>query len=184
MDSNSRYQGQLKMSFINLLANDVWSEQDIINRTEAIIRSEFSIQAELILNRKIIGQITNAYVLSEQEMTELDHYKSVVESARLAGIDARKDMALLAQVFAFEKIAERLKQPIPEQIVVDQEITNQAEIDADYAEREAIKKELDSMSIDVRSLYDLRNPAIVVPVELPTEEIPPLQIPVVEHPVE
>ena len=173
------------MSFINLLANDVWSEQDIINRTEAIIRSEFSIQSETILNRKLLGEVTGSYQMTDAEKEELTRYKTAVMNAQIAGIDARKDMELLNQVLAFEKIAERLKQPAPEQIIVDQEVTNQAEIDADYAEREAVQAELDAMPEDVRALFDLRNPAPVPPTpEQPEEVIPPLQVPVVEHSVE
>jgi hypothetical protein len=177
------------MSFINLLANDVWSEQDIVNKTEAMVRSEFSVQAETILNRKVIGQLTGAYTMTEVEVAELDRYKTVVEQARIAGDEARADMKLLNQVFEFEVAANRLKRPVVEQIVVDQEVVNQAEIDADYAERQAAQEKLDTMPDDVRVLFDLRNPA---PVEVPVVEVPvepvieptPVEEPVVETPAE
>lgn len=173
------------MSFIDLLANDVWSEQDIINRTEAIIRSEFSMQSETILNRKLLGEITGSYTMNNDEKAELIKYKTVVMKAQEAAVEARQDMALLNQVLAFEKIAKRLNQPIPEQIIVDQEITNQAEIDAHWAERESIQAELDAMPADIRTLYDLRNPAPVLPKpEIPEAVFPPLQVPEVNHSVE
>jgi hypothetical protein len=146
------------MSFIDLMGNTVWSEQDIVSKTEAMIRSEFPVQTELILNRKVVGQIGGMYQMTDSEKEELARYQVAVENARIAGVEARKDMELLNRVLHLEAVAARLKQPVIEQIIVDGVVINQEEIDADYAERATAQAILDAMEPDEKELYDLRNP--------------------------
>ena len=131
------------MSFVDLMANDVWSEADIIRRTEAMIRSEFPAEGETILNRKITGAALGQYVLSQAEMIEVGRYKAVAEAAQIEGAAARADMALLAQVLAYEAALRDLANPeLPE----DQRAEAQAVVDA--AEPTVV------------DLYELRNPLI------------------------
>ncbi len=159
MDSNSRYQGKLKMSFINLLANDIWSEQDIVNRTEAMIRSEFSTQTETILNRKVVGSVIGQYTLSDEEKQELAKYNKICEYAKEEGRKAREDMDLLNRVFPVEKAELRLRLPIVEEILDDEgNVTNQEQIDLDKVERLEAQKIRDAATIDEINLVNLRNP--------------------------
>ena len=96
------------MSFVNLLANDVWSEYDIIRRTEAMIRKEFSLEAETILNRKVLGMTTASYEATPEDLSEIERYTEVVMEAREAGNAARSDMQLLLKVLEMEKAKARL----------------------------------------------------------------------------
>lgn len=99
-------------SFVNLMADDVWSDADITRRTEAMIRAEFSSEAEAILNRKVTGAMLGQYQMSPAEQAELGRYAIVSEQARQAGIAARADMALLRQALAVEA-AWRAGEPLP-----------------------------------------------------------------------
>lgn len=129
------------MSFINLLANDVWSDADMLRRTESMIRSEFSQEAETILNRKAVGMALGTYTPSAEELIEMDRYTTVVEAARVELQAAQADMALLTQVFELEKADRVVKQMSlsealtviesvkPEEVIAeDGTITNQEEI--------------------------------------------------------
>jgi hypothetical protein len=82
-------------SFINLLASDIWSEADIVNRTEAMIASEFSAHAVAILNRKVTAATIGAYTLTADEQAEVARYAQVCTAAATEGNAARADMALL-----------------------------------------------------------------------------------------
>ena len=131
------------MSFVDLMANDVWSEADIIRRTEAMIRSEFPAEVETILNRKIVASGMGQYELTQAEMIEVGRYKAVAEAAQIEGAAARADMALLAQVLAYEAALRALANPeLPE----DQRAEAQAVVDA--------------AEPGVVDLYELRNPLI------------------------
>ena len=91
------------MSFVDLMANDVWSDADITRRTESMIRAEFSAEAETILNRKVSGMVLGIYAPTEAEMIEMGRYQMAVEAARIAGVEARADMVLLSAVMALEE---------------------------------------------------------------------------------
>ena len=139
------------MSFINLMANDVWSEADIIRRTEAMIRSEFSLDMETILNRKVLGISIGSYTPTEADLAEIARYDQVAKAAQAAGVDARADMALLLQVFPLEAAQrcldrptiaaawERLQQPKLRPIIDPEtgEVTNAEAVSLDTAERAA-----------------------------------------------
>jgi len=90
------------MSFVNLMGNDVWSEADIVNRTEAMISSEFTPVQAAILQRKATGALLGAYSLTNDEQAELANYAQTSEAARVAGNEARADMALLLEAMALE----------------------------------------------------------------------------------
>jgi hypothetical protein len=137
------------MSFVDLMANDVWSESDIVRRTESMIRAEFSAEAETILNRKVSGMVLGIYTPTEAEQAEMARYQTTVEAARIAGNEARADMALLLRVFPLEEASrrlaalslvaawDRLKAPEVVPVAVDGMIENAAAVDLDLAERAA-----------------------------------------------
>ena len=107
------------MSFINLLANDIWSDADMLRRTESMIRSEFSQEAETILNRKAVGMALGTYTPSAEELAEMERYTEVVEAARVELRAAQADMALLLKVFELEKADRVVKQmPLSEALIV------------------------------------------------------------------
>lgn len=140
------------MSFVNLMANDIWSESDIILRTEAMVRSECSASREFILNRKVSGMVLGQYTMTPDEMLELSNFKALVEFAQQAGNEARADMALLLQTMELESAKKRLAEdPNPDN-----------ESDAD--ERAAAQVIVDSASPEVNNLWNLRNPIIEEPV--------------------
>lgn len=145
------------MSFVNLMASDLWTEADIVRRTEAMIASEFSPEAEAILNRKSTGQALGMYVLSPEEQAELARYSEVAEAARLEGVAARADMALLVRTLPVEEAFLRLERPEVEPVLDDDgAITNQAEIDADQAERAEAQTVIDAADAEVLALIVLR----------------------------
>lgn len=139
------------MSFINLMANDIWSDADITRRTEAMIRSEFSLDAETILNRKVLGISLGTYTPTAQDQADIARYDQVAKAAQAEGVAARADMALLIQVFPLEDAQrrldqtslqtawDRLQQPEVEPVTDEEtgEVTNQTEVDQDKAERAA-----------------------------------------------
>jgi len=90
------------MSFIDLMANDDWSDADILSRTEAMIRAEFSADREFILNRKVSGSLLGQYALALDEQAELAGFAALTNAARSAGIQAKADMALLRETWAVE----------------------------------------------------------------------------------
>lgn len=93
---------------VDLMADVRWSETDIVNRMEAMIRSHFSAVEEGIINRKLAGAARGVYVLSEQENQEIDTFGLVCLQAQLAGRKARADAALLDRVLNHEQEVEPL----------------------------------------------------------------------------
>ena len=157
------------MSFIDLLSNDVWTDIDITNRTEAMIRSEFPIQAEMILNRKVVGQIGGMYQLTDSEKEELARYQLAVENARQEGIAARYDNELLKSILVLDDNIRRLNQPTVEPILDESgNVTNQEEIDLDSAEKQAALAVVESATDEQRYWMDQRHPPIEMPLEVTT----------------
>lgn len=98
------------MSFINMMANDIWSDADITNRTESMVRSEFNQESEGILNRKVTGAVLGVYQMSPEEKAEVGRYQQACEAARQAGAAARADAVLLSATLDYETAARRLAQ--------------------------------------------------------------------------
>lgn len=153
------------MSFINLLANDVWSEADIINKTEAELHSVVSKEAELILSRKMIGFSLGRIIPTAQEQADLLAYEIASYQAQQSGIAARADMVLLQSALDYERALRRLMLPAvtkPAMVtVVDDahahvEIINPA-IAVDEAERAAAQAVLDAANESTLALVALRN---------------------------
>lgn len=147
------------MSFVDLMASDVWSEADITRRTEALVRAEFSAERETILNRKVSGALAGQYQLTEAEQAEVALFQRVTLAAKQAGEQARADMALLLEVFDVEAAARRLARPVVEPEMDEAgNVTNQEAINQDAAERAAAQAAIDGASPDARALYVVRNP--------------------------
>lgn len=115
------------MSFIDMMANDVWSDADITARTEAMVRSVMSLADELVLNRKVQGAALGQYTLTSEDETQMALLAQAGYAAQQEGIAARADMALLLQVFEVEKAEKILADPDASE---DDKIRAQERIDA------------------------------------------------------
>lgn len=131
--------------FINLMGHDVWSEADIVSRTEAMVRGVVSATDERIINRKLQGAMLGQYTLSIQEQEEVERFARVTHEAQAAGAAARADMALLQGALNVEAAQRRLAQPV----------ADPAEDDAARAAAQAV---VDGASQEVLALVALRNP--------------------------
>jgi hypothetical protein len=105
-------------SFINMMANDRWSEADIVNRTEAMIAAEFTPSQVAILNRVATAAALGQYQLTEQEMADIGRYNTVCLAAREAGAAARADMELLAQTLDYETAQQTITRADPEVVAL------------------------------------------------------------------
>ena len=163
------------MSFVNLLANDIWSEADIVRRTESMVRSEFSQEAETILNRKVLGASLGTYTISAEEQADLERYNVVVLAAQAEGVAARADMALLLQVFPLEDAKrrldrmsltdawDRLQLPVVDPIVNEDtgEVVNQLEVQQDIVERSAAQNVIYGHTIEDQDGSTMLDPVAV-----------------------
>jgi hypothetical protein len=140
------------MSFIDLTANDVWSNTDINNKVQALIRSKYSEQDELKAARLSRTTEDSTFV------TALDLW---VSGCVQEGQYARDDMKLLQEVFVMEDAQRRLNVPVVEPVLNEEgEVINQEDIDKDTAERDAAQLTIDSASSEAKALFDIRNPPI------------------------
>jgi len=141
------------------MGKDLWSEADIVNRTETMIASEFPRDAVAILNRKTTGAVLGQYAMTVAEQAELERYAQICAAARQAGIDARADNVLLTQVLDMEVAQRRLDIPLVEPVLDDQStVLNQLDIDTDLTERSAAQSVIDSATTEAHDLFVLRNP--------------------------
>ena len=167
------------MSFIDMMADDVWSEQDIINRTESMVRSVMPLADELVLNRKAQGAALGEYTLTPEDQAQMSLLAQAGLAAQQAGIEARADMALLMEVFAVEAAEARLAQPVVEpELDEEGSVINQDAIDADEEERAAAQAVVDAASEEVMGWVEARRPP-----PPPEEEVVPEEI-IDEAPVE
>jgi hypothetical protein len=90
-------------SFVDQMDDIIWTEVDIINRTETMIRKEFSCDAENILARKTSAAMMGQYTLDPLEYAEIQRYAIVCSEAQAAGKKAREDMSILMQTLDYEK---------------------------------------------------------------------------------
>lgn len=147
------------MSFIDLMASTVWTEADIVRRTEEIIHGAFSVEAELILNRKVTGAAIGVYQPTPDEQAELGRYAAICEAARQEGNAARADMALLTKVLEVEAAHRVLLLPEVEPVLDENgAVTNQAEYDAYEAQRQAAVDVVNAADEETMALVALRNP--------------------------
>ncbi len=153
------------MSFIDLMKNDIWSDADIVNRTEAMISSEFPKASYDILMRKVQG-VAFGYTLTAHEQSELQRYQSVSYHAGAEAAAARADMDLLHRAMRYEEALLRLSLPVTDQpptttrtdeTGVETTIDNPLYL-ADRDEREAAQTLVNAATTDVTDLHLLRNP--------------------------
>lgn len=145
------------MSYVNLLANDVWSESDITNRGRAIIESQVSEARQNELRTIMLGHIAQMRVATPEEMAEIMQVQALTEQAVLDNAAARADMALLAQAQALEAAVSRLAVPLVEVVEAEGDEPNPA-VEVDALERAEAQAVVDAASPEVLALYDLRNP--------------------------
>lgn len=131
-------------SFVDLMGHHVWTEEDITRRTEAIVRAQFSSEAETILQRKVTGQILGQYHLTDDEQAQLAAFSALSLEASAAGDAARTDSALLASTLAYEAATARLALP-----------ADSANPD-DADQRTAAQAVVSGASADVLALYQSR----------------------------
>lgn len=142
------------MSFIDMMANDVWSDSDINNKVIALIRVSVSADDELKAAR-----LARAATRSAEDTSFIDWVDSVITAAVQDGRDARADMAVLNQVFVVEAAERRLAQPVVEPVYdEDGNITNEAEILQDEAERNEAQALIDSADPEVMEWVEKRRP--------------------------
>lgn len=142
------------MSFINMLANDVWSDSDISRKVQALIRSKFSQEDELKAAR--LARQENK---TDAENTFIVSVDSTIATALADGKAAREDMALLNKALLVEECKRILAIPEVEPILDEEgNITNQTVIDTFKTVYEncqaTINKETESQ--EVKDLLTLR----------------------------
>lgn len=154
------------MSFIDLMSSNIWTEADITRRTEAMIRSKFSVEQELIINRKLQGAALGQYILSDAEKQEIAEFQADVFEAQQAGDKARADMILLNEILQVEPAYQRLQKKVIEPILDESEqIINQEEIDRDIEERARAEETLVGVSEEARDWLVKRNPVVEEAIE-------------------
>lgn len=138
------------MSFIDLMASDVWSATDIDNKVQALIRSRYSQNDELKAARLARSGDDADFVAA------VDGW---IAHCVQEGRDARADMALLLQVLDLEVAHRRLLLPVLEPEVDEAgNVLNQEALEQDAAERAAAQVVMDAGSAEALALFELRNP--------------------------
>lgn len=144
------------MSFVNLMANDIWSATDIANKVQAIIRSNVSETDELKAAR-----LARKNPMSESDQAFVTACDDAVVAALAEGKAARDDIALLLQVLELEQASQRLAMPnVEEELNEVGLVTNQEAIDADLFKRANAQAVMDAGSVEAKDLFDLRNPYV------------------------
>ena len=142
------------MSFVNLYANDRWSDLDINRRVQALIRTMFTQEDELKAAR-----LDRKAVKSDADTAFIASVDSAVTAALAEGVAARADMALLTQALNIEECMRIVAIPIVEPVLDDQgAVTNQERIDFETTIRANCQLQIDAASPEVLALVALRNP--------------------------
>jgi hypothetical protein len=136
------------MSFVDMMSNDVWSEADIDNKVQAMIRSRFSENDELKAAR---------LARSGQDPEFVATVDAWIATCVQEGRDASLDMGVLFQVFAVESAERRLA--LPEVDPSDEDHYAQ-----DAEERAAAQAVIDAASPEVMVWVDARRPPAPEPV--------------------
>jgi hypothetical protein len=137
------------MSFVNMMADDFWSDGDIVNRTEAVIAETFPPARAEILRRKVMGQMLGQYALTADEQAEMQQYAVLSAQAGALADAARADMALLRAALTLEAAQRRLAL---EPVLLTEDGSNQADADADAADRAAAQAVVDGAAQPVLDL--------------------------------
>jgi outer membrane protein assembly factor BamA len=152
------------MSFVDLMANDIWSDTDINNKVQALIRSQYSEQDELKASR-----LARNSDISANDLLFIANLDAWISSCVNEGRNARSDMQLLLQVISLEQAQARLSQPeVQPELDEEGNVLNQQQLDEDKQAREQAQAVLDGATADTWALYLQRNPVVEV-VEEPEE---------------
>jgi hypothetical protein len=138
---------------IDLMGNEPWTDADITARTEAMLRTTWPENEEKILNRDWTAALSGLAPMTPELQGRALAFKDAAEAARLAGVQARADLALLHEVQALEAAQARLALPIEE---VTDGPTARGGLHAE--ERAAAQAVIDAASLDARNLALLRAP--------------------------
>ena len=90
-------------SFVKLMANDVWSEADILVRVRATIESVVPLARQDELRTIMLGHISQMRLATPEEFAEIMQVKALTEAAAEMAAAARADMALLLEAMALEQ---------------------------------------------------------------------------------
>lgn len=86
-----------------LTENRAWEPRQIAKRAEALLRQQFSVSDELILNRKVKGAMQGVYTLSPDEEARAAAFQAAAFAAQAAARQAEADNAKLKDVLAYEQ---------------------------------------------------------------------------------
>ena len=160
------------MSIINLLANDVWSEADILSHGRTVIASVVSEARQNELRTIMLGHIAGMRVATDDELVEISTVQAATEAQVVANAAARADMALLQSVLSYESAESRLAlppvlEPLTIEVTDEQGVVTQVAnpaIEQDASERLVAEGVIASADAATLALYALRHP-----IEIPAE---------------
>jgi hypothetical protein len=160
------------MSVINLLANDIWSEADIVSNGRTVIASQVSEARQNELRTIMLGHIAGMRTAAPEELAEIGLVQALTEQQVLDNAAARADMALLQSTLDYEAAAARLIEPWPvlpatvQHTSVEGVVTTSANPAVEQAaqSRAADQATVDTAAPEVLALHLLRNPPPVVEV--------------------
>lgn len=93
------------MSYVDLMANDVWSLQDIDRRTQALIRSKVTQEDEFKASR-----LARKVDASQADLDFVAFVDGVIADVLSQATQARADSALLSETLKYEAAEARLAQ--------------------------------------------------------------------------
>lgn len=91
---------------INLLANDIWTEQDILARGRALIAAQVSSVRQQELQTILLGHLTQERTTTDEELAEIALVGQITRAQSAENDLVRADMALLTEVMAYESTGE------------------------------------------------------------------------------
>lgn len=166
------------MSIINLLANNRWSEADIVNHGRAVIASQVPEERQNELRTIMLGHIAGMRTATPDEMAEIVMVKQATEAQAVSNAAARADMALLQSVLDYEAAVEQLSYP-PLTLETNVGMGDYAEdgtlifshppqehVDYDTQERAKAQAVIDAATPEVLALYALRHPLPAIEPEI------------------
>jgi hypothetical protein len=161
------------MSFIDLMGNVVYTDAQILRRTEAHIRNVFSRTAEEILNRKITEIGLGQGQMTPELGAEIALFAKVAKEAQEMGEQAKKDNTLLKSILKYENASRRLLEPLYEgeefSVGEDGQKVENVEYTKDRKEREEAESIIKNTSEEVVALVSTRKPQEVQDEEVISE---------------
>lgn len=141
------------MSIVNLMANDIWSEQDIVAHGRAMIASQVSAVRQAELQMIFLGHMTGQRAATAEELAEIQLLTQLTQEQSAANAVARSDMALLTATLSYEEAKSRLAR----EALISEDL--EAAV-LDNLEREAAQALVDAAPTEVLALYATRHPEV------------------------